>query len=81
MKSHSATMRRVFTRQGKIIPVIHRDGGYFKIKPGNDGTLTPCTPADFKKFGPYKSEAAYVKAVKEAGGTLGPVPKGGYLAP
>jgi hypothetical protein len=81
MKSHSATMRRVFTRQGKIIPIIHRDGGYFKIKPGSAGMLTPCTPDDFKKFGPYKSETAYIKAVKAAGGTLGPAPKRGYLAP
>lgn len=81
MRDHSATMRRVFSRKNKIIPVIHRDGGYFKIKPRNKGELTPCTPDDFKKFGPYRSEAAYIKAVKEAGGVLGPVPKGGYLTP
>lgn len=81
MKDHSATMRRVFSRKKKIIPLIHRDGGYFKIKPGSGGVLTPCTPDDFNKFGPYKSEAAYIRAVKAAGGTLGPAPKKGYLAP
>ena len=80
MKDHSANMRRVFSRKKKIIPVIHRDGGYYKIKPGDGGKLTPCTPDDYKKFGPYKSEAAYIKAVKQAGGTLGPAPKKGYLA-
>lgn len=80
MKDHSANMRRVFSRKKKIIPVIHRDGGYYKIKPGDGGKLTACTPDDYKKFGPYKSEAAYIKAVKEAGGTLGPAPKKGYLA-
>lgn len=81
MKDHSANMRRVFTRQGKIIPLLHRDGGYYKIKPGSGGALTPCTPADYKKFGPYKSEAAYIRAVKAAGGTLPPAPPQGYLAP
>ncbi len=81
MKSHSANMRRVFSRKGKIIPVIHRDGGYYKIKPGNNGVLSPCTPGDFKKFGPYKSETAYIKAVKAAGGTLPEAGKKGYLAP
>lgn len=81
MKDHSANMRRVFTRQGKIIPVLHRDGGYYKVKPGSGGMLTPCTPADYKKFGPYKSEAAYVRAVKAAGGILPPAPPEGYLAP
>ena len=81
MKDHSANMRRVFSRQGKIIPVLHRDGRYYKIKPGSGGALTPCTPADYKKFGPYKSEAAYIRAVKAAGGTLPPAPPEGYLAP
>ncbi|HLT78835.1 MAG TPA: hypothetical protein VKZ87_15740 [Ferrovibrio sp.] len=81
MKDHSANMRRVFSRQGKIIPVLHRDGRYYKIKPGSNGALTPCTPAEYKKFGPYKSEAAYIRAVKAAGGTLPPPPPQGYLAP
>lgn len=81
MKDHSASMRRVFSRKKKIIPVIHRDGGYFKIRPGSGGKLVSCTPDDFLKFGPYKSEAAYIRAVKAAGGQLDPAPKGGYLAP
>jgi hypothetical protein len=81
MKDHSANMRRVFSRKKKIIPIIHRDGGYFKIKPGSGGVLTPCSPTEFNKFGPYKSEAAYIRAVKEAGGILGPAPRKGYLAP
>lgn len=81
MKDHSASMRRVFSRQNKIIPVIGRDGGYYKVKPHSDGALLPSRPEEYRKFGPYRSEAAYVKAVKEAGGTLGPAPKKGYLAP
>ncbi|WP_370152281.1 hypothetical protein [Ferrovibrio sp.] len=81
MKDHSASMRRVFSRQNKFIPVIGRDGGYFKVMPHSDGSLKPCDPDSFRRFGPYRSEAAYIRAVKEAGGTLPPAPKKGYLAP
>ena len=81
MKDHSASMRRVFSRNKKFIPVIGRDGGYFKVMPHSDGSLKPCDADEFRKFGPYKSEAAYIRAVKEAGGKLPPAPKRGYLAP
>lgn len=81
MKDHSASMRRVFSRHKKFIPVIGRDGGYFKVMPHSDGSLKPCDADEFRKFGPYKSETAYIRAVKEAGGTLPPAPKRGYLAP
>lgn len=62
---HSASMRRLFTRRGQIIPLIGRDGGYFKVLPG-DSTLCPAMLADFLKFGPYRSESAYAKALKKA---------------
>src|SRR3546814_9638385 len=39
MKDHSASMRRVFSRYKKFIPVIGRDGGYFKVMPHSDGRL------------------------------------------
>lgn len=80
MKSHGASTRRVYSRWNRPIPVLGRDGGIFKVMPRTH-ELRPATMADFKPRGAYKSEAAYKKAVKEAGGTLGPEPKGGYLAP
>src|SRR3546814_17859893 len=65
MKDHSASMRRVFSRYKKFIPVIGRDGGYFKVMPHSAGSLKPCDADEFRKFGPYKSETAYIRAVKE----------------
>ena len=66
---HSATMRRVFSRWKRKIPLIHRDGGYFHIAPSS-GAMQPCRAEDFAKLGPYKSEQAYALAVKEAEGIL-----------
>lgn len=66
---HSAIMRRVFSRWKRKIPLLHRDGGAFLIAPSS-GEMTACDPAEFPKLGPYKSEAAYARAVQEAGGTV-----------
>jgi hypothetical protein len=65
---HSATMRRVFSRWNRAIPLVGRDGGYFKVLPRGRG-IVPLDPAKLPKHGPYKSERAYRRAVKEAGGT------------
>lgn len=83
MKSHSATMRRVFSRRQSIFPMLGRPdqgGGLFKVMPYS-GELRPAKLSEFKAVGVYKSETAYKRAVKSAGGTLGPAPIGGYLAP
>lgn len=81
MKSHSASARRVHSRWNRPIPIIGRDDGkLYKVMPRTH-ELRPAKASDFKAQGAYKSEAAYKRAVKEAGGTLGPEPKGGYLAP
>jgi len=83
MKSHSASMRRVFSRRNAIIPLLGRPdvaAGTFKVMPYT-GEVRPARLSEFKPIGAYKSEAAYKRAVKEAGGTLGPAPKAGYLAP
>jgi len=80
MKKYAASQRRVFSRWKRKIPLIGRDGGFFQVDPRN-GRIKPAKPEDFAKHGPFKSEAAYKRTVKEYGGELGPEPKGGYLAP
>ena len=67
-KSHSANMRRVFSRRGQPIPLIGREGGFFKVMP-KTGKLLPMTAAQLPKYGPYKSPRAYARAVKEAQAT------------
>ena len=64
-KKHSASMRRVFTRRRQPIPLIGREGGFFKVMPKTAKVL-PMTAAGLPKYGPYKSERAYARAVKEA---------------
>lgn len=68
LRDHSASMRRVFTRRRQIIPLIGRDGGYFKVMP-RTGAIRPARVEEFRKYGPYRSAKAYARAVKEAGGT------------
>jgi hypothetical protein len=58
-------MRRVFSRQKRIIPLIGRDGGFFKVLP-KSGRIVPADPRRFPKHGPYRSARAFAKAVKEA---------------
>lgn len=65
MKNYSATMRRTFSRLGRPIPIIARAGGYLKIMP-KTGEIRPAHVEEFKAHGPYKSSAAYARAVKEA---------------
>ena len=64
-KQQSASMRRVFSRQKRIIPLIGRDGGFFKVLP-KSGRIVPADPRRFPKHGPYRSARAFAKAVKEA---------------
>jgi len=69
MRQQSANHRRQFTRQNRVIPLIGRDGGFFKVMP-RTAEIRPAKLTDYKKVGPYKSDAAYRRAVKEAGGTV-----------
>jgi hypothetical protein len=64
-KEQSASMRRVFTRRNRVIPLIGRRGGFFKVLP-RGGKIVAADPAKFRKHGPYKSDHAYARAVKEA---------------
>ena len=67
-KEHSVSMRRVFSRRRQPIVFIGREGGYFKELPHGRG-IRPCEAKDLPKFGPYRSERAYARALKEAGAT------------
>ncbi|NPA26005.1 MAG: hypothetical protein GXO36_00170 [Chloroflexi bacterium] len=49
---HSIQMRRVFGRRHREIPLLHRDGGYYWVRP-RDGRLRPARPEDFPKHGIY----------------------------
>jgi hypothetical protein len=64
-KLQSASMRRLFSRRKAIIPLIGRDGGFFKVLP-KSGRIVPADPKRFPKHGPFKSARAFAKAVKEA---------------
>jgi hypothetical protein len=68
MRSNSAHHRRQFTRQNRIIPLIGKNGGFFKVMP-RSGEIRPARIEEFRKIGPYRSDRAYQKAVKEAEGT------------
>ncbi len=53
-RDHSASMRRVFSRQKRMIPLIGREGGYFEVLPGT-GEIRPARVEDFAKHGPYNN--------------------------
>ena len=63
-REQSAAARRVFSRWNRPFPLIGRDGGYFKVLP-HGGGVVKARLSEFRAHGPYKSEAAYRKAVKE----------------
>lgn len=67
----SATMRRVFSRWKRPIPLIGRDHSYSVVLPGT-GEVKPVQPGSHAKQGPFKSEAAYRRAIKAEGGTVPP---------
>lgn len=64
-REHSASMRRVFTRWRRPIPLIGRDGGYFKVMP-RSGAIRPARLESFRRHGPYRSAAAYARAARAA---------------
>lgn len=64
-KSYSGTMRRVFSRRGKPIVLIGREGGFFEVRPYGKG-IRPTTADKLPKFGPYKSDRAYERALRDA---------------
>ena len=70
-------MRRVFSRQNRIIPIIGRDGQLLKVLPKSGGKVLPAKASDFKAHGPFKSDKAYQEEIKLEGGN----PEGKTLTP
>jgi hypothetical protein len=65
----SASMRRVFTRKKRKLPLLSLRGELMIIDPGKPVPRRG-RPNEFPKWGPFVSESAYRRAVKEAEGTV-----------
>jgi hypothetical protein len=66
---YSATMRRVFSRWGLAIPVLDRQARLLLVDPSSGAARTGGA-GDYPRFGPFRTETAYRRAVRKAGGTL-----------
>jgi hypothetical protein len=53
-REYSASLRRVFSRWGRSIPLLHRDGGCYAVSP-RSGRLSDADPDRFPKHGPYQA--------------------------
>ncbi|MCY4035544.1 MAG: hypothetical protein OXF24_02535 [Hyphomicrobiales bacterium] len=62
----SASMRRVFTRWKRPILLLEKGKVWRKVLPASGGKIVAAKESDICLHGPYCSEAAYRKAVKEA---------------
>lgn len=49
----SLRMRRIFAREGRAIPLLHRDGAVYKLSP-RTGRMRQVDPDFLPKHGPYK---------------------------
>ncbi len=67
---NSVDHRRVFSRWGRDLPVIGREGGFFKIEPHSGGRIMPADAKTFKKHAPYNSQKSYLQAIKNEGGVV-----------
>ncbi len=73
----SASMRRVFSRSGRVIPIIGRDGKIYKILPKSGGKIIDANIEEFAALEPFTSDEAYREAIEEADGD----PAGKTLSP
>lgn len=51
--NHSEEMREVFIAQNRSIPILHREGGYYLLRPIN-GRLRAIDPARLPRYGVYQ---------------------------
>jgi hypothetical protein len=63
-REHSIAMRRVFSRWKRPIPIIGRDGGYFKELPFGRG-VARADPRQFRRYGPWRSPEAFKREVRD----------------
>lgn len=52
--ARSEEMRQIFISQNRSIPILHRDGGYFLLRPLTE-RMRSVEPGRLQKFGPYAS--------------------------
>lgn len=71
---HSAEMRRVFSRKNKPIPILAADGRAFIIPPKSGGKLKPAKRSQFAVHKNFKSQKAYLAAIKDEGGDVNTAP-------
>ena len=62
----SASMRRVFTRWKRPILLLEKGKVWRKVLPASGGKIVEAKEKDIRRHGPYRSETAYRRAVKEA---------------
>ena len=62
----SASMRRVFSRWRRPILLLEEGQKWSKVLPRSGGRIVAAREKDFRRHGAYRSQAAYVRAVKEA---------------
>ena len=55
MIEHSASIRRVFTRRNRIIPLVGLEGGFFAVEPRTH-VIRPARVEEFMRHGPYAEE-------------------------
>jgi hypothetical protein len=56
-RHQSTLMRRRFGHMHRAIPLLHRNGGFYKITPSN-GRIRRAPIEDLPKFGPYRIAAS-----------------------
>jgi hypothetical protein len=66
---HSAAMRRVFSRRRRPIPVLDRTARLLLVDPST-GEARRGRTTEYPKYGPFRTEAMYRRAVRDAGGTV-----------
>ncbi len=76
-KDQSASMRRVFSRKNKPIPILGRDGKVYKVPPKSGGKVVRAKLSEFKPNKTFRDDKSYRKAIRDWGGE----PKGKTLDP
>lgn len=56
-RNHSAYMRKVFLQRRRTIPLLHKNGYFYKLSPGSE-KIHRVAAQDLPKFGPYRIAAA-----------------------
>jgi hypothetical protein len=64
----SKDARKYFSKKNRPMPIITREGGLLKVVPKSKGQIEPATLEDFITLGPYTSQNAYEKAIRDADG-------------